>query len=107
MRALDWQVYDLSQGYVGVKVFATEMELNWASIVGVTLALASAVVGAATAFLSLFIDRKLVSHKEQILNHIDERFALKELMEEKFKHLTEKVSNIERELETVAKRNDK
>ena len=83
------------------------MELNWASIIGVTLALAGMVVSASTAFLSLFIDRKLVSHKEQILNHIDERFALKELMEEKFKNLTEKVGNIERELDTVAKRSDK
>jgi len=75
------------------------MEVNWPSIIGVTLALAGTVVGASTAYLSLFIDRKLAMHKEQIFNHIDDRFALKDLMEEKFKHLGEKISSLERDLD--------
>lgn len=68
---------------------------NWPAIVGVVLAIVSAVVGASTAYLSLFIKNKLNEHKEEILDHIDKKFALKALMDEKFDRVNERIRAIE------------
>lgn len=68
---------------------------NWPAIIGVTLAIVSAVVGASTAYLSLFIKNKLNEHKDEILDHIDKKFALKEIMEEKFGRVNERIHNLE------------
>lgn len=68
---------------------------NWPAIVAVVLGIVSAVVGASTAYLSLFIKNKLNEHKDEILEHIDKRFALKALMDEKFVRVDERLRRLE------------
>lgn len=71
-------------------------QTNWPAIVGVAVTLTVTIVGASTAYLTLFINNKLNAHEKAILNHIDEKFALKELMEEKFKRVEDRLTSIER-----------
>lgn len=52
--------------------------------VGIILAGTSIIVGAAVAYLTLFVKGKIADSEDKILTHIDEKFALKELMLQKF-----------------------
>lgn len=71
------------------------METSWPAVIGVTLAIVSAVVGASTAYLSLFIKNKLSEHEDRILEHIDKKFALKEIMQERFNRVNERLTRLE------------
>lgn len=81
---------------------------NWPAFIGVTLGLVSAIVGVAVAYLRLFIRGENAELKEEILNHIDQKFALKEIMLEKFAHLEKSMdvrfSGIEARIKTLEDR---
>jgi hypothetical protein len=60
---------------------------NWPAIIGTGIAVVSFIVGVAVAYLRLFIRGEISASKDEILTHIDQKFALKELMVEKFANL--------------------
>lgn len=82
--------------------------LQWAPVIGVTAAIVSIIVGAAVAYLRLFINNSLNAHEKALMEHIDEKFALKELMIEKFdsleRNLNVRFAAIEGRIEALERR---
>lgn len=72
------------------------MDLNWTSILSVTVALVTFLTGAMTGVLSLFIDNKLNRHKNEIIQHIDQKFALKETIDLRFKNMENEVARLDK-----------
>jgi hypothetical protein len=67
---------------------------NWPAILGVAVLIASTTVGVMFAYLRLFIRNEIQASNQKVMEHIDEfrqdvdaKFALKELMIEKFQNL--------------------
>lgn len=81
---------------------------NWTAIAAVTVTVIMATIGAAVGYLRLFIRSEIGSSNKEIMAHIDGKFALKELMTEKFDSLETNInirfSAIEGRLEALERR---
>lgn len=83
------------------------MEINWTSIISITFTAVSLVVGIATAYLRLFVGNKINDMKDAVLKHIDEKFALKELVQTELRQVNNSISKIESRLDKFENRLDK
>lgn len=83
------------------------MEINWTSIIALTFTAVSLVVGAATAYLRLFVGNKINDMSTAILKHIDEKFALKEIMQTELRQVNTSIAKLELRLDKFENRLDK
>lgn len=79
------------------------MEITWASILTACATMAAFFSGVGVGILSLFIDNKLYKHEQRIINHFDQKFELKETLNEKIKNLDIKVDAIRHRLDKIDK----
>ena len=74
------------------------MEINWVSIVVATFSITATIVGAATAYLRLFVAAQLHLNTEALKRHVDDKFALKELVENKIADNKDDIREIKAEI---------
>jgi hypothetical protein len=81
-----------------------EQQISWTGIITVTLAAVSLSTGAAMAYLTLFINQKVSAMKDQIISHIDDKFAVKETMLRIETTLTDDIKEIKDRLNKIEQR---
>ena len=70
-------------------------------LIGTVLAIVGAVVGGSTAYLRLFVGEQTAALRREIGSDIEEGFARKDLMEEKFRAVGERLDAIFDRLEDI------